>query len=84
MPPQEREDEPQYSSLSIHLGFCISGVIQVIGMQWEDYHGLGGNSQVPLSRTTALPVLPTELGARLPVMGSPGCVHTLTPVTVLT
>ena len=59
MPPQEREDEPQYSSLSIHLGFCISGVIQVIGMQWEDYHGLGGNSQVPLSRTTALPVLPT-------------------------
>lgn len=27
-------------------------------MQWEDYHGLGGNANKPYSRTTALPVLP--------------------------
>jgi drug/metabolite transporter (DMT)-like permease len=51
--------EPQYSTLAVHVGFGLSGVVIVIAMQWEDYHGLGGNSRVPLSHTTALPVLPT-------------------------
>jgi drug/metabolite transporter (DMT)-like permease len=27
-------------------------------IQWEDYHGLGGNANKPYSRTTALPMLP--------------------------
>lgn len=45
--------------LCVHTSFCVSGIITTIAMQWEDYHGLGGNSNKPLSRTTALPVLPT-------------------------
>lgn len=45
--------------LCVHASFCLSGIVQTIGMQWEDYHGLGGNSKRLLSRTTALPVLPT-------------------------
>eukprot|EP01046_Picozoa_sp_COSAG06_P059684 COSAG06_NODE_12428_length_1383_cov_52.333333_2_plen_155_part_00 len=45
--------------LCVHASFCVSGIITTIAMQWEDYHGLGGNSNKPLSRTTALPVLPT-------------------------
>ncbi len=45
--------------LCVHASFCLSGIVQTIGMQWEDYHGLGGNSKRLISRTTALPVLPT-------------------------
>jgi drug/metabolite transporter (DMT)-like permease len=49
---------PTMEALLHHFGFCVTGVVSVVAIQWEDYHGLGGNSNVPLSRTTALPVLP--------------------------
>ena len=45
--------------LCVHASFCLSGIVQTIGMQWEDYHGLGGNNNRLITRTTALPVLPT-------------------------
>ena len=45
--------------ICVHASFCLSGIVQTIGMQWEDYHGLGGNSKRLITRTTALPVLPT-------------------------
>lgn len=51
----------------VHFVFCISGVMCVMLAQWEDYHGLGGNSNVPVSRTTGLPALPCFLGSAMAV-----------------
>lgn len=45
--------------ICVHATFCLTGIVVTIGMQWEDYHGLGGNSNRLITRTTALPVLPT-------------------------
>eukprot|EP01050_Picozoa_sp_SAG11_P012651 SAG11_NODE_1420_length_4956_cov_5.104797_1_plen_447_part_00 len=53
----------------VHLGFCAPGVLLVVLMQWGDYHGLGGVESRPLTRTSALPVLPTFIGALLALPG---------------
>jgi drug/metabolite transporter (DMT)-like permease len=44
-------------------------VALVVLMQWGDYRGLGGSESRPLSRTSALPVLPTFVGSLLALPG---------------
>lgn len=49
--------------------FCLPGVAVTTLCQWEDYHGLGGNANKPLSRTTAVPVLPYFAANLLALVG---------------